>query len=109
MSTKSAASRRRVRTTIVMLAVCACALLPGCFTIQHTVGRGPMTPTPVVVEETQWFALWGLTPLGSVDSQSLSGPARDYRVTTKFTVMDVVISAFTSFVSFYRQTIIVEK
>lgn len=93
---------------IVTLAA-ACAALPGCFTFTHTVGRGPQTPTPLAVEETQWFALWGLVPLGPVDSAALAGTARDYRVTTKFTVVDVVISAFSSFVTLYRQTIVVEK
>jgi hypothetical protein len=100
MSTKRAA---------VAAAVCACLLLPGCFTFTHTVGRGPMSPQPVIVAETQWFALWGVAELDPVDSQALAGTTKDYRVTTKFTVMDAVISAFTSFVSFYRQTILVEK
>ncbi|MBL8842328.1 MAG: hypothetical protein JNL90_12460 [Planctomycetes bacterium] len=86
-----------------------CALLPGCFTFTHTVGRGPQGPTPQVTEETQWFALWGLVPLDPVDSAALTGPVRDYRVTTKFTLVDVVITAFSSFVTLYRQTIVVEK
>ena len=105
MSTMSAALRRGV----VSLAACACLLLTGCFTFQHTVGRGVMSPTPEVTEETRWFALFGLAPLSDLDSQTLAGPARDYVVTTKFTVMDVVISAFTSFATFYRQTVIIEK
>ena len=111
MSTKSAASRHGVscRRPLIALAICAGLLLPGCFTFSHTVGRGVMSPTPEVVEETQWFALWGLTPIGTLDSQTLAGSARDYTVTTKFTVWDVVISAFTSFATFYRQTVIVEK
>ena len=64
---------------------------------------------PEVTEETRWFALFGLAPLSDLDSQTLAGSARDYVVTTKFTVMDVVISAFTSFATFYRQTVIIEK
>ena len=107
MSTKRAASRRL--GFVRALAAGACLLLPGCFTFTHTVGRGPMSPQPVVTEETQWFALWGIAEMNQVDSQQLAGNAHDYRVTTKFTVMDVVISTFTSFVSFYRQTIIIEK
>jgi hypothetical protein len=102
MSTKGAASRW-------LLAACACVLLPGCFTFVHTVGRGPMNPQPVQSSDTKWFALWGIAEMNQVDSQQLAGNAKDYRVTTKFTVLDVVISAFTSFVSFYRQTVIVEK
>lgn len=108
MKTTSSRPSRRWPAHLA-LAVAACALLPGCFTFSHTVGRGPQTSVPVVAEESQWFGLWGLVPCSAVDSAKLAGPARDYRVTTKFTVVDVVISAFTSFLSFYRQTVIVEK
>lgn len=108
MSTTSA-PRRGGRFARFLPAACACALLPGCFTFAHTVGRGPMSPQPVVTQETKWFALWGLTPMGDLDSQSLAGSARDYRVTTKFTFTDVVITTFTSLATFYRQTVVVEK
>ena len=101
MSTKSAAR--------LALAASAALLLPGCFTFQHTVGRGPQSPTPAVTTETRWFALYGIVPLDDVDSAALVGSARDYRVTTKFTFVDVVITTFTSFVTLYRQSVIVEK
>ncbi len=92
------------------LAACASAFLAGCFTMRHTVGRGPQNTPHLIKNETQWFALWGVVPVGeNVDSAELAGNTHDYRVTTKFTVIDVILSAFTSFVSFYRQTIIVEK
>ena len=107
MGTKSAASRRGFRGWV--LAVCACALLPGCFTFTHTSGRGPMSPQPVITRETQWFALWGVVPIKPIDSAELAGTTLDYRVTTEFTFMDALISAFTSFVSFYRQSIVIEK
>ncbi len=93
----------------VAAAVALCAALPSCFTFTHTVGRGPQSPTPVVTTQTQWFALWGLVPLDPVDSAALAGPVRDYKVTTKFTLVDVVITAFSSFVTLYRQTVILEK
>jgi len=93
-----------------LTAALALLLVPGCFTFTHTVGNGPVNAkAPVVTEETRWFALFGVVPFDDVDSKSLAGGARDYRVTTKFTVLDCVITAFTSFVTLYRQTIIVEK
>ena len=95
---------------VTFIALVAFALLPGCFTFTHTVGKGPLNPkAPVVVEETRWFALYGIVPLDSLDSGSLAGTAKDYRVTTQFTFVDCVISTFTSLVTFYRQTVIVEK
>lgn len=99
-------SRSLTRVALVAL---ACAPLAACFTLTHTVGRGPQSPTPVIATETEWFALWGLVPLEPVDSAVLAGPTPDYRVTTKFTAMDVVITAFSSLLTFYRQTVIVEK
>lgn len=93
-----------------LTAALALVLLSGCFTFTHTVGNGPANAkAPVVNEETRWFALFGVVPLSDADSKSLAGGARDYRVTTKFTVLDCVITCFTSFVTLYRQTIIVEK
>lgn len=106
-STKGA-SRRRGRRVSLALAACLCALLPGCFTFRHTVGNGP-GPKPIVTKETQWFALYGLVPLDQVDSQTLAGVTRDYRITTKFTFFDALLSSVTSFATFYRQTIIIEK
>ena len=110
MTTGPASRRSRtLRAARLFAATGVLALLPGCFTFTHTVGRGPLTPTPVVAKETRWFALWGVAPMDGLDSADLAGQAHDYRVTTKFTFVDVVISAFTSFASFYRQTVIVEK
>ena len=109
MSKVSAALRRGAGRRLG-LAFAATALLPACFTFTSTVGRGPVNPQqPVVVQKTRWFALYGIVPLDSFDSNELAGSARDYRVTTQFTFVDCVISMFTSLVSFYRQTVTVEK
>jgi hypothetical protein len=98
--------RRRRR---LALAAGASLLMSGCFSIQHTVGRGPQH-VPVDVEyRERWYGLFGLWPLDEYDSKLLANGSRDYRVTTEFTFSDVVISTLTSFVTFYRQTIIVEK
>jgi hypothetical protein len=100
---KSRSARR------LAVAACALALLPGCFTFTHTVGRGPQSSPPVQTEQHVWYALWGLAPIDEVDSQTLAGTSHDYRVTTEFQPMDVLITAFSSFVTLYRQTIVVEK
>jgi hypothetical protein len=75
--------------------------------MEHTVGAGPIHGN--VAEQTQWFAGWGVLPMDPVDSRSLAEGALDYRVTTGFRVADVLISMVTSFVGFYRQTIVVES
>ena len=83
------------------------AAAPGCFVFHHQVGKGSQTGHEK--SEGQWFILWGLVPLGKVDSHALAGSATDYTITTQFTVLDVIISAFTSWITIYKQTVIVEK
>ena len=97
------------RRFVPALALGASLLLPGCFSMQTTVGRGPQHVPVGVVTRTRWFALFGLVPMDDFDSHALSGGVPDYRVTTEFTFSDVVMSALTSFVTFYRQTVTVEK
>ncbi len=81
--------------------------LTGCFTFEHQVGEGSTGRTEV--ESRQWFAFWGLLPMNEVDSQQLAGGATNYKVTTQFTVLDAVISFFTSFATIYVQTVRVER
>ena len=88
-------------------ALCLLAL-SGCFTFEHTVGAGPIRGT--TVEDSRWFALFGLADMSEqIDSQELVGNNADYRVTTKFTTKDVLISAVPSILGFYRQSVIIEK
>jgi hypothetical protein len=87
----------------------AASLLSGCFTMTTTVGAGPTSVPPKEAYVHRWFGFFGLYPMDDVDSKSLAGGAKDYRVTTEFTFEDIVMSAFTSFATFYRQTVIVEK
>jgi hypothetical protein len=97
------------RRFALALAASALLLLPSCFSIDHTVGRGPQHSPPVEAYRVRWFALFGLWPMDDFDSNSLANGSRDYRVTTKFTFVDVLYSAFTSFATFYRQTVWIEK
>ena len=99
----------RVAMALRAAALVASLVPAGCFSISHTVGRGPQRVPPAVEYHERWFALYGLWPMDDFDSKALAGDARDYRVTTEFTFSDVVMSALTSFVTFYRQTVTVEK
>ena len=100
--------RARIAKTIgLALAACWLVTVSGCFTVTHTVGKGPRTHE--VVEGSLWYALGGLIPIDPIDSKTLAGGATDYRVTTTFTFLDIVIDTFTSFLGFIKQTIIVEK
>jgi hypothetical protein len=90
-----------------VLLVAFCLVMVGCFTIQHQVGKGAQTG--VQVEKKQWFILWGLVPLNNVDTKAMSGGATDYTIKTEFSVVDVVISIFTEYVTIYPRTVTVIK
>jgi hypothetical protein len=96
------------RRMIAAAAVLAILILPGCFSMQHTVGAGP-PPGNIPQVAKQWYALYGLVPLGHVDGGQMAGGARDFRITTEFTFTDVLLSSITSFFTFYRQSVIVES
>jgi hypothetical protein len=98
---------RRFFRSAVLAATCLTVGLAGCMTFDHTVGSGAQTHEKR--EEAQWFILWGLVPLNTVDSKSLAGGASNYHVRTQYTPLDVVISFFTGFVTIHKQTVMVEK
>ena len=80
--------------------------MPGCYTFKHTVGSGGNTGQ--VQKEGAWFILWGLVPLGAPNSKTLASGATDYTITTRFEVVDVIITFFTSVLTIYKQTVTVK-
>ena len=94
---------------IVSLAgVVALALaLSGCFTLNHEVGRGAQGSSET--SERQWYALWGLVPLGECDSQEMANGATDYTVTSEQTIVDILLNLITGFVTINSQTVTVTK
>ena len=89
---------------------CALALtasLSGCYTLEHTVGRGAQGGHEK--SERQWYFLYGLVPLNEVDSQDLAGDATDYDVETEQTVTDVLINLLTGFFSIFSRTVTVTR
>jgi len=95
------------RTVTLSGLVLVLLALPGCMTFTHKVGGG--ADGGQVQTQAQWYAIYGLVPIGKVDSAALAAGDTSYTVTTKFTFVDVVITAFTSFLTFYKQTVIVES
>ncbi len=97
----------RLRKSLVPLCL-ALLLLPGCFSMHHTVGAGPIMQEEA--RDTQWWWLFGLMRMGEEpDSQMLAEGSGDYKITTEFTFNDVLISAIPSILGFYRQSIVVER
>ena len=65
---------------------------------RHIVGNGPQTG--VKVERKQWYALWGLVPVGFVDTKELY---------TRQNAGDFFLNLLTGIVTFQSRTVTVTK
>ena len=79
-----------MKKAIVMIMIVSSLFLIGCSTHVHTVGTGPQTG----VENTarQFYLLYGLIPLNTVDTDKMAGSAANYEIQTQVGGMDVVIN-----------------
>ncbi|MCK4516271.1 MAG: hypothetical protein KAU31_13500 [Spirochaetaceae bacterium] len=94
-------------TAIGILAVLAMTMLVGCMTHEHIVGTGAATG---YTESTkQWYLLWGMVPLNSVDTKALSGAAQNYKIVTETSLVDAVLSGLGFIVSVRVRTVKVIK
>ena len=81
--------------------------LSSCMSLTHVVGNG--ASSGVSSEKKQWYALWGLVPINTVDSKAMAGGASNYTINSKVKFVDYIISAFTSIVTVNVQTVSVSK
>lgn len=95
------------KVTALLLILATMLSLSGCFTHKYMMGNGAQAGT--VQEERQWFALWGLVPINTVDTKAMIGTATDYQVKSEFTFVDVLIGIFTGMVTIYPRTVEVRK
>ncbi len=77
----------------------------GCFSQNFVVGDGAKGRTEVSAK--QWFVLWGLVPLNSVDTQDMAGGAADYTINSQQSFVDIIIGAFTGIVTVYPRSVTV--
>ncbi len=82
-------------------------LLSSCMTLTHVVGIG--ASSGVSTEKKQWYALWGLVPINTVDSKAMASGASNYTIKSQEKFVDLIITAFTSFVTVTVQTVSVQK
>ena len=82
-------------------------VLSSCYTMTHKVGNGAQGNT--TTEARQWYVLWGLVPINTVDSKKMAAGAADYEVETQMTAVDVIIGAFTGIVTVQPMTVKVKK
>lgn len=94
---------------LVAIALIAVLVLASCVSHTHVVGRGAQTG--VEVSGKQWYALWGLVPIGigDGDTAAMAGDAEDYTITTEYGVVDVIANAFLGYVTLHMRTVSVTK
>lgn len=97
----------KMKKLLVVLTCFLALTFTSCYTMEHTVGEG--SKTGVVVEQKQWYAVWGLVPINVIDTKAMAGGAENYTITTQHSFVDQLISAFTSIVSIVVQTVEVQK
>jgi hypothetical protein len=91
----------------VIAAVLVVALLAGCAAHTHVIGAG--TQSGQKTEQRQWYVLWGLVPINTVDTAAMSGGADDYTIHTEMSFIDGVINIFTSIVTINTRTVSVTE
>ena len=83
------------------------ALLCGCAQHIHKIGSGPSGTD--IVEQRQWYILWGLVPLNNADSSVMAAGATNYEIKTATTPLDFILNIFTGIVTVNSRTVTVTK
>ncbi|MBM3326177.1 MAG: hypothetical protein FJY65_04215 [Calditrichaeota bacterium] len=97
---------RSLRTFVAFLLLVS--LLAGCYAVQYKMGNGPQTGQ--TDSARQWYILWGLIPINSVDVQGMVGTTKDYQVRVAWEPTDVAINiVLGSFITVYSQSVTVKK
>ena len=79
-----------MKKAVVMIMIVSSLLLIGCSTHIHTVGTGPQTGVKNTAR--QYYLLYGLIPLNSVDTDGMAGSVANYEIQTQVGPMDAVIN-----------------
>ena len=70
-----------MKKTVVLIMIVSSLFLIGCSTHIHTVGTGPQTGQ--IESARQWYILYGLIPLNTVDTGAMAGGVANYIPSTK--------------------------
>lgn len=92
------------------VALVAClSPLAGCYTLTHHVGNGAAPTKSTETSERQWYVLWGIVPLGKVDSHAMAAGAKDYTITSQWSFLDCIINIVAGCVTVNCQSVTVSK
>ena len=79
-----------MRKLVILMMLVGSLLIVGCATHVHTVGAG--SQTGLTETARQYYLLYGLLPLNTVDTGEMSGGAADYEIQTQYGPVDMGIS-----------------
>ena len=96
-----------MKKVVVMIMIVSSLFLIGCSTHVHTVGAGPQTGQ--VESARQWWILFGLIPLNSVDVGEMSGGATNYEIKTSLAPLDILIGIPAGYITISSRTVTVTK
>ncbi len=95
--------KKKAGIAVLVIAV----VMTSCFTQEHIVGKGASGSD--ATSQRQWFILWGLVPLNSVDSKGMAAGATNYTIKTEESLIDGIIGIFTGIVTIAPRTVTVTK
>ncbi len=99
--------KKNLKHSLTLLMLVSTLTLTSCFTMTHVVGKGAQSNNTQIAK--QWYALWGLVPINTVDTKAMAGDTPNYTVTTEMTFIDGLISGILNFVSINTRTVEVTK
>ena len=81
-----------MKKVVVMILIVSSLFLIGCSTHIHTVGTGPETGMTKVAR--QYYLLWGLIPLNTVDTNQMAASMQteDYEIKSQVALIDGAIN-----------------
>ncbi len=94
------------RVTAILLMACFVLVLAGCSAHIHMIGKGAQGNN--IIEERQWYVLWGIVPINDVDTSQMTSAA-DYTIKTEHSALDFIINIFTGLVTVYSRTVTVTE
>lgn len=94
------------KVTAMLLMTSLVLILVGCSAHIHKIGQGAQGNN--VIEERQWYILWGIVPLNDIRTDQMTSAA-DYTIKTEQSVLDVIINIFTGAVTVYSRTVTVTE
>ena len=96
-----------MKKIVVMIMIVSSLFLIGCSTHVHTVGTGPQTGQ--VESARQWYILFGLIPLNTVDTGAMVGGAANYEIKTSTEALDIIIGIPASYITVGSRTVTVTQ